>query len=222
MYAEAMAGFLQYLAPQYASVNLRMPKYIEEYRAAATRDGQHNRTPQIAANLMLGIQHFLRFARHHEVLSEVATKEIRNDAWRSLLGCAAAQTHGQASEEPAQRFIDLIGSALSSGDATLGKADTGHVPSGAKGRLIGWIAGEFVLLEPEAAFATAQRLAEQQGEALPVGKNTVWKRLRDHNLLARHGEDRNTVQYTIAGVRRRILCVRKADLHLLTDADDVA
>jgi hypothetical protein len=222
IYAEVMAGFLQYLAPRYASVKLRMPKYIEEYRAYATRDGQHNRTPQITANLMLGIQYFLRFARHYEILTKAESEEIRTDAWRSLLDCAAAQTRGQASEEPSQRFIDLIASALSSGEATVGKADTGYVSSGAKGRVIGWTAGDFVLLEPEAAFATAQRLAEQQGEGIAVAKNTMWKRLRDHNLLARYGQDHNTVQCTIGGVRRRVLCIRGADVRLPIDTGYVA
>ena len=50
----------------------------------------------------------------------------------------------------------------------------------------------------------------------------MWKRLRDRGFLVRHGEGHNTVQYTVAGVRRRVLCIRKADVHLLTDADDVA
>jgi hypothetical protein len=222
VYALVLAAFLQYLAPLYATVKRCLPKHIEEYRAKATRDGQHNRTPAITANLMLGIQYFLRFALHHEILTKAEAQEIRTDAWRSLLSCASAQTRGQASEEPARRFIDLIASALSSGDAALTKADTGYVPSQTRGHMIGWTAGDWVLLEPDAAFATAQRLAEQQGEGLPVSKQTMWKRLRERGFLVRHDEDHNTVQYTVAGVRRRVLCIRKADVHLLSDADDVA
>lgn len=222
VYALVMAAFLQYLAPRYTSVKLRMPKYIEEYRTKATRNGQHNRTPEITANLMLGIQHFLQFVLHHDILTKAEAQQIRTDAWRALQNCAAAQTCGLASEEPAQRFIDLIASALSSGDAALSKAETGDVASGTRGHVIGWIAGDWVLLEPEAAFATAQRLAEQQGEGLPVGKQTMWKRLRDQGFLPRHGEGHNTVQYTIAGVRRRVLCIQKSDLGVLSDADDVA
>jgi hypothetical protein len=220
--AEAMAAFLQYLAPRYAAVRRHMRERVEEYRAKAARDGQHRRTPEITANLMLGINHFLRFATSVKALAEAKAKEIRRDAWRSLLNCASAQTQGQASEEPARRFIDLVASALSSGDAALANAETGHPPSQLRGRLIGWTAGDCVLLEPEAAFATAQRLAEQQGDGLPVSKQTMWKRLRERGFLVRHGEGHNTVQYTVAGVRRRVLCIRKADLHLLSDADDVA
>jgi hypothetical protein len=222
IYAEVMAAFLHYLAPLYASVKQSLPKYIEEYRAKATRDGQHNRTPAVTANLMIGIQYFLKFARHHEVLTKAEAQEICKDAWRSLLNCAAAQTRGQASEEPAQRFVDLIASALSSGDAVLANAETGYVPSGTRGRVIGWVAGDAVLLEPEAAFAAAQRLADQQGEGLPVGKQTMWKRLRERGFLARHGEGHNTAQYTVAGVRRRVLCIRKADVHLVSVANDAS
>jgi hypothetical protein len=217
VYSELMAAFLQYLAPMYSSVKTRMARYIEHYRIKATRESQHSRTPTISANLMLGIQFFLKFARHHEILTEAEAREIWIDAWRSLLDCAAAQTRGQASEEPARRFIDLIASALSSGEAVLGAADTGRPASQTRGRVVGWTAGEWVLLEPDAAFAAAQRLAEQQGEGLPVGKNTMWKRLRERNFLVRYDPAHNTVQYTIAGVRRRVLCVRKTDVQVQCD-----
>lgn len=171
---------------------------------------------------MLGIQYFLKFALYKEILTKTEATEIRLDALRSLMDCAATQTRGQASEEPAQRFLDLIASALSSGDAALGDAQNGCVPSGTKRHMIGWTVGETVLLEPEAAFATAQRPAEQQGEGLPVAKHTMWKRLRERGFLACHGKDHNTIQYTVVGVRRRVLCIRKEDVHLLSDANDVA
>jgi hypothetical protein len=218
VYAEAMAGFLQWLAPQYASLKQCLPDLIKKYRGKATCEGQHNRTPEITANLNLGIKYFLWFAVHVKALTEAMAKEIRRDAWVALLKCASAQTRGQGSEEPAQHFMALVASALSSGDAALANAQTGRQPSETRGRLVGWIADDFVLLEPEAAYAMANRLAEQQGQGLPVRKHTMWKRLRERGFLARHGNGHNTVQWTVGGARRRVLCLRAADLHVPSDA----
>jgi hypothetical protein len=225
VYASAMAAFLQYLAPLYKTMKREIPELIEKFRAKATRDAQHSRTPEITASLAIGIRYFLRFATHIGALTNAEAKKIFSDAWVALQKCASAQARGQASEESAQRFMELIASALSSGDVCLANAETGCSGREMRVRIMGWIANDLVLLEPESAYATAHKLAEQQGEGLPVTKNTMWKRLRERGFLARYGKDHNTIQYTVAGARRRVLCIRKADLHLAsdaTDADDVA
>ena len=54
-----------------------LPKQIERFRAAATRAHQHARTPEIVANLMVGLNCFLRFAAEVGVLSVDDAKAIR-------------------------------------------------------------------------------------------------------------------------------------------------
>jgi hypothetical protein len=220
VYASAMAAFLQYLAPRYKTIKRGIPEIIEKFRAKATRDAQHSRTPEITASLAIGIRYFLRFATHIGALTNAEAKKIFSDAWVALQKCASAQARGQASEESAQRFMELIASALSSGDVSLANVEMGRSVRDAKARIIGWIADDLVLLEPDSSYATAHRLAEQQGEGLPVTKNTMWKRLKERGYLARYGKGHNTIQYTVAGGRRRVLCVRKADLHLASDTTD--
>jgi hypothetical protein len=105
---------------------------------------------------------------------------------------------------------------LSRGDAHLGSAGLGGSPDDAKGKLIGWTAerdGEqFFLLEPEASYAAANRLAQEQGSSLAVGQTTLWKRLRERGLLARHEGGRNQIPWLIGRNRRRVLCLRKSTL----------
>ena len=55
LYAGAMAGFLRWLAPNYADVLRWLPAQVERLRAAASTSAAHRRTPDIAANLMAGI-----------------------------------------------------------------------------------------------------------------------------------------------------------------------
>jgi hypothetical protein len=63
LYAQALAGFVRWLAPQYDDVRRRLRSEITELRQAATRSAIHRRTPEIVANLALGLRYFLTYAR---------------------------------------------------------------------------------------------------------------------------------------------------------------
>jgi hypothetical protein len=215
VYAEAMSAFLQWLAPQYSKVEKELPNKIREWRDRAVRSGQHPRTPEIIANLIVGLIYFLRFAESIGAVSTDDAKAICGRAWRVLLASAAAQTRGQAAEEPARRFLELIPAMLDRGDACLRNAATATPTQGERGRCIGWTSGDdegLIFIEPESAYAAAQQLAEQQGEPLPVRKKTLGKRLEDSGFLAHHDKDRNTLQVTIGTTRRRVWAIKKSDI----------
>jgi hypothetical protein len=210
IYAQAMSAFLKWLAPQYTDVKNRLPNQIERFRAAATRSGQHARTPEIVANLMVGLNWFLKFATEVGALSVDDMKAIRAKALRALAQAAAAQTRGQAGEDSAQRFLNLIAALLDRGDACL-RETAADVPSDEeKGRrYIGWTTDDgLVLLEPESAYAAVHQLAAQQGEAFPVRCKTLGKRLEESGLLTHHDKNRNTTQVTIGVTRRRVWSIK--------------
>jgi hypothetical protein len=143
-------------------------------------------------------------------------KTISRKAARALKETAAAQTREQAADDPARHFLNLITAVRTRGDGHFGSAALGGSPPDAKGKLIGWTAerddDEFFLLEPEASFAAANRLAQEQGISLPVGQTTLWKRLREGGYLGRHEEGRNLMPWKIGGTRRRVLCLTKSAL----------
>jgi len=68
-----------------------------------------------------------------------------------------------------------------------------------------WVDDDGLYLEPDAAFADAQRLAQEKGESLPIGQQTLWKRLKEKNHLASWDAPRqkNTVRRTLGDVRGR-------------------
>ena len=133
---------------------------------------------------MVGLNWFLRFAREVGALQADDAKAIWMNAWRALGKAAAAQTLGQAAEDSAQRFLNLIAAVIDRGDAYLRDATTEVPAEEEKGRrYIGWTTNDGVLLlEPELAFAAVHQLAAQQGEAFPVRPKTLGKRLEDAGL----------------------------------------
>ena len=209
IYAQAMSAFLKWLAPQYSDVKNRLPKQIERFRAAATRSGQHARTPEIVANLMVGLNWFLKFATEVGALSADDAKACRAKALRALGQAAMAQTRGQAGEDSAQRFLSLIAAVLDRGDACLREAATGAPSDREKGHCIGWTTTDgLVLLEPESAYAAVHQLAALQGEAFPVRCKTLGKRLEERGLLTHHDKSRNTTQVTIGAARKRVWSIK--------------
>jgi hypothetical protein len=92
------------------------------------------------------------------------------------------------------------------------RAEEGSPPGGSTcryrphGERIGWLVEGEVYLEPDISFATAQRLARDQGETLPVGAATLRRRLRDTGLLATTDTARGklTVRKTLQGERRDV------------------
>src|SRR5262249_31076690 len=61
-YAQALAAFVRWLAPQYGAIRGRLRQEVAELREKARADGQHARTPGIVADLAVGLHYFLDFA----------------------------------------------------------------------------------------------------------------------------------------------------------------
>ena len=87
------------------------------------------------------------------------------------------------------------------------------------GERLGWIREDDLLLDPETAFAAAQKLARDQGTSIPIKQRTLWKRLAEQGLLASRDQARgtNTVRRTIEGMRRDLLHLRPSALAAGTD-----
>jgi hypothetical protein len=237
LYAEALTGFICWLALRYSEVRDRLRKRQAELRDAAAADGQHARTPGLVANLALGLRHFLDFALNVHAVSEQEASDLWSRGWRALMETAAEQASHIAASEPAGQYLRLLSAALASGRAHIADPDgkeptnpkawgwrardyTTHLADGfedngtdwiAQGRRIGWLDKSHLYLEPDAAYAEAQELARHQGECIHIAPRTLNKRLFERGLLAdieKHGsKTRYTVRRMLEGQRRDVICV---------------
>src|SRR5206468_7950630 len=102
MCAQAMAGYIQWLAPHYGAVKGAMKNRIQLLRQNLTGSTQHRRTPENIANLALGFQTFLEFAAEVGAITEVEADELWKMAWLALNELGSDQNYHQAEEEPAR------------------------------------------------------------------------------------------------------------------------
>ncbi len=235
LFAQAMAAYIQWLAPQIDTLKESVPARHRELRTEARKQPvSHDRTPDIVASLLTGWEMFLRFAREVEAITADEQTAYWQQAWAMLLEAAEAQAGFQASEEPAGRFVALLAAAIASGQAHVADATTNEEPADAgnwgwqrrtytsgaveheewqpKGMCVGWIDGGDLYLNPESSFAAVQRLAQSQGATLPITAQTLWKRLGEKGILASRDDARrrNIIRKTIAGSRRYAI-------HILTE-----
>jgi hypothetical protein len=226
LYAAAMAGYLRWLAPKYEELQKTLRQEVAELRDAAHQNGQHARTPVIVADLAVGWRYFLRFAVDSGAITKSEFAELWHRGWQALLKIAAEQQEHQTAADPVPYFVRLLASALASKRAHVTNAEgagpdipeawgwrsvtignnSGWQP---QGKQIGWLDGDDLLLSPDAAFAEAQRFAEEQGEHLSIAARTLWKRMNERGMLKSREESRErlTVRRTLEGSRKEVLHV---------------
>lgn len=123
LFAEAMAGFIRWLAPPYGEIQKRLKQEIIDIRQQAILTGTHRRLPEIIANLTLGLRWFLRFAISSKVMTQSEAEAMLKDGWDAFGEVAAAQHQHQTSSDPASSFRKLLTAALASGAAHVAMAN---------------------------------------------------------------------------------------------------
>jgi hypothetical protein len=222
-YASACAGYLQWVARGYAGLQSRLRLEATALQRCAATIGTHKRTPRIVAELALGIALFLAFAEDAAAITTEEADAYWRRGWSALVEAAVAQDAYQTGRDPAERFIQLLSEVLSSGRAHL-KGLSGEAPTNPaswgwerssrrdlagwrpRGTEIGWIDGEDLYLQPNAAYAAVQELARETGETLPT-RTVLNKRLNERGYLASTESKRGKLQIRkqLDGERRSVL-----------------
>jgi hypothetical protein len=228
-YAQALSGFICWLAPRYEEVVAATADRVLQLRDQNAHLGAHRRTPEIAANLAVGWETFLNFAAEVGAVTAGELDAIKSEGWDALCQAARSQDSGQAAIDVASRFMELLRAALSSGSSHLVGQD-GEPPPNAealgwqrkrrfghfggehlepRGTRIGWVDGDAVCLEPGATFAAVQDLSRKQGEAIAVTQRILHTRLAEARLLESTGGKRGApVRRVLGGQRREVLHMR--------------
>jgi len=238
-----MAGFVQWSASRYEELRSGLKEEHALLREAASTSTQHRRTPGIVADLALGLKYFLMFANEVGALSEAEAREFWVRGWLALGKAAAAQSQHQSASEPTQRFRELLSAAVASGRAHVadpggdspnrpeawgwrlviaGSGDFEREEWRPLGECVGWVDGEDLYLQPDAAYAAVQKQGRDSGDTLTVNATTLRKRLHERRLLKSTEQKRQvlTTRRTLAGQRREVLHLRGDFLSTLSTKPD--
>jgi hypothetical protein len=228
LYAQAMSGYLQYLAGTYEAVSATLRANVERLRDQAATSDAHRRVPQIVANLMVGLRYFIDFAQRAAAITAREGEELLVQWWAALGEAGSLQGAHQVSQEPAARYVELLTAAVASGQAHLANP-AGEAPAhpGAygwrntsigtgsssrpewqpQGARVGWVDGNEIYLEPEASYKAACGMGGTGGDSLAVSSQTLRKRLDEKGMLIKEASrpDRLLVRRMLQGQRRYVL-----------------
>lgn len=196
-YAKVLSSYLKWLAPKLDLMRESFNQRQNELRILAATSDLHKRTPGAVSSLFAGLEVFLTFAVESNSISADERDHYLKVAWAGLGEAAEKQRIYQISEDPAKRFIDLIGASFIAGRAHLLAKPHGK-PADAKrwgwregkdgylyasGEQIGWVTEREVWLNPELAYSAAQRFAYSQKTSITIGKEALWKRLAHEGII---------------------------------------
>lgn len=224
-YAAALAGFVAWLAPQYGEVSGSLDAERAKLRDRFLGRLPHARTPDVIANLLLGLHSVLKFAVHVGAVTQTEADALSARGEAALVAVAEQQGEHLSAADPVARFPDMIAALVSSGRGHLAAPDGGapETPEvwgwevrGAehrgRGHKIGWVRENEVYLDPDSMFAALSELAREQGQAYPLTQQTLARRLKESNRLVRTDGDRTVYPVTVEGRRRRVLVLARAYL----------
>jgi hypothetical protein len=226
--AEAMAGYVCWLAGRSEDIDAARRADVRVLRSAARGSASHARTPEIVANLATGWRWWLSFAVDVGAITDAEAASLWSRVWTALGTSAASQDEHQRASEPTQRFLELLASAVATGRAhvasvegsepqtpeswgwrlrRIGAGENARDEWQAQGRRIGWIDEKGLFLEPDGSFAAAQEVGNATGDPLAVTQKTLGKRLQERGLLlsSERGRGRNTMRRELEGLRRTVL-----------------
>jgi hypothetical protein len=233
VYAASVAGFLAWVAPQYEAIQGELPQTVAALRSnlSSKRAGKgHRRTPTNMAQLLVGFLVFLRFAREVGAVNDAEALDYETRARKAVDLLGQEQERIMADADPVHIFVRLLRSCLSSGEAHARAPDGSFPPNpldwgwraqevgvgdhardrwDPKGRCIGWVEGDHLYLDPDAAHVAVQQFAQGKGEGFPLSTRALGKRLGDAGLLVSTDQpnQRTTTRRVIEGRRLRVWCV---------------
>ncbi|MFN8474902.1 MAG: hypothetical protein U0822_22130 [Anaerolineae bacterium] len=230
LYAQALAGFVRWLAARYETLRRTLRASIDELRQQAAASGSHRRTPEIIANLALGLRLFLNYAAEIGAITASEADAFYERGWGALGKAAKAQSLHQVEQEPTRRFLELLAAAISRGTAHVASRDGSAPPDSAawgwrdgdpRGPRIGWVDGEQLFLECDSAYAAAQDVGREVGDALTITPQTLRRRLNEKQLLVSTDVPRQTltIRRSFEGRERHVLHLRVTSLFPATEPD---
>lgn len=223
--ASAMSGYLSWLSSRADFLKKELPAEKQRLRAELLGTGCHSRTPEVIAQLLLGLRSFLSYAEYADAVTSTEATALMDKGREALVLSSKVQVAHQDADNPANRFFELFNAAIIAGKAYLSGVDNGGYQfatpniGGNSGELAGWILNDEVLLEPEVSFSVAQKMARDSGEPPLCQKFRLREQLANMGLIAAEGEGsewRNTLKRTVPQFGRpRVMVLTEKGKNLL-------
>jgi hypothetical protein len=235
-FAGLMSAYLVWLAANLDRLKSEFPALVVQLADSETARPlsiSHPRAPGIYASLVAAVEIFSEFLQECDLMTFVEINAFQAEIESALQLAFEGQRTYQDDQDPCLRFVELIQTALASGDAHLPDKNTQEAPkvrphacgwgrSGPgsedytpNGKRIGWFDppkaphSAKVYLLPDAAFEVAQSIAGRQRQPFFGGNaKSLWRMMMHRGFVEgeeNRAESRPFKRKTIDGISQRVL-----------------
>lgn len=239
-YAEALSGYIAWLAEHYDEWQGSLADNVDEHRQYFEAAGQHARASTNSAQLAVGMHWFLRFAEDCDAIDAFHVRHVKEVVQNTLSSLTKLQSQYQlGSADEIAKFMNLLRLVFHKKQAHLLPSDShyisnphlwgwkpvpgcNHKPCGPQ---IGWAGGkdafnnstdsELYLL-PDLVYQACQKAAPVAESQLQIRPRPLWKLLNDTgHLVTTDMQSRNTrpIRKQFAGQRFEVLHLRKDSIY---------
>jgi len=214
----AMSSYIHWLAPQMESLPDQLKSEFKAMRGRATDGKPHLRVPETVAHLALGLDCGLNFAQDIGACSAAEADELRIKGWETLIERARTNAAIVEANRPTRLFLEVV-QTLREQKKVILLSKAASDQERADDRFVGWEDENAYYFLPNAIFQAVSRFCRDAGEPFPVSQNRLNQDLR-REKLSEVEPNRTTCVVWIAGVSRRVLCLRKAAISTALGDDD--
>jgi hypothetical protein len=157
---QAMAGYLTWLSKNWESIKADFQNRITILRDEMRGD-YHLRTPEMFANLLLGVRLGLTFATESGAITKADAKALFANAKTEIKNLAESQSEHVRDELPTNRFINVLEALIAQSDFYLtdaaGTADT-------SGKTwLGWFDRDYVYIQSDTSYNAVSEFLRREG-----------------------------------------------------------
>lgn len=205
-----MRAYLAWLAPRYDAIEFELGALVD--LLVPSLPSAHARTGQLVAEVLAGLELYLRFATESGLMSAENAARWRVDALAAAKSALEGQGGAQTSADPVRRYLEVVAELVHVGRLHMargGKADTldPRRPSV-------WCENKAIYLLPNEVFREAVEAMRQAGQPMALTQQELHKRLVDRGIAV-PDKDRPTVKRACAGNARVLNLRREAVEHVI-------
>ena len=231
----AMAGYLEWLAPQHETLRRDLPGAFRRLVQNSTVRG-HRRTPEILAHLEIAAGLAVTWFRHCDAITAGEAVAVIHRVKGSLDVLGTAQAAQVQHANPAEQFCETLAELLAKRAVFCCGRHGGEPPDcerlGWEARLVsdketgqeresfpargasqvGWADEDWLYLLPKEAFRAVAQFLQPSGQTLGASEESLHRALEEAGLIEvrQNKELRRTVVVLLDGAQRRVLKFRRS------------
>lgn len=185
---KSMRGYIVWLSKQVDELPKMLHDAFIRNRSIALEKtkGQHGRTAEAIAHMMVGYQCLLNYLRDVQVITTDEARDAYAHGWDVVTDNSARQAAEMKEERPSKIFLSSVSELLVA--KTVGVKDltaTGtESQANSSGReMIGYMDSDYYYLMPNVAYRSVAKLCSDQGQAFPLTAKMLYKQMREDGIL---------------------------------------